>query len=157
MTWISNHIIIELWDVIGHSCHSVTGDLTAPPLKLRHRLGITWHVKFCFLLLIHALTYNGLFKTFCRNQSRYAPSQWETSLYCNGVSHWMGAYLDWSLIMKSNPRNAMWSLTIWFATTVIFSNALDLLLIGIFLFERSTKMTQVIVKTHHRCFAPRSE
>ena len=32
-----------------------------------------------------------------RDQSRYASSQWETSLQCNDVSHWLGAYLDWSL------------------------------------------------------------
>ena len=25
------------------------------------------------------------------------PSQWETSLHCNDISHWLGAYLDWSL------------------------------------------------------------
>ena len=29
-----------------------------------------------------------------RDQSRYAPNQWETSLQCNDVSHWLGAYLD---------------------------------------------------------------
>ena len=28
-----------------------------------------------------------------RDQFRYAPSQWETSLQCNNVSHWLGAYL----------------------------------------------------------------
>ena len=33
-----------------------------------------------------------------RDQSRYAPSQWETSLQCNDVSHWLGAFLDWSLL-----------------------------------------------------------
>ena len=32
-----------------------------------------------------------------RDQSRCAPSQCETSLHCNDVSHWLGAYLDWSL------------------------------------------------------------
>ena len=32
-----------------------------------------------------------------KDQSRYAPSQWGTSLHCNDVSHWLGAYLDWSL------------------------------------------------------------
>ena len=31
------------------------------------------------------------------DQSRYAPSQWEKSLQCNNVSHWLGAYLDWFL------------------------------------------------------------
>ena len=25
-------------------------------------------------------------------------SPWETSLHCNDVSHWLGAYLDWSLL-----------------------------------------------------------
>ena len=32
-----------------------------------------------------------------RDQSRYAPSQWEMLLQCNDVSHWLGPYLDWSL------------------------------------------------------------
>ena len=32
-----------------------------------------------------------------KEQSRYAPSQWETPLKCNDVSHWLSAYLDWSL------------------------------------------------------------
>ena len=27
-----------------------------------------------------------------------APSQWETTLHCNVVSHWLGAYTKWSLI-----------------------------------------------------------
>ena len=32
-----------------------------------------------------------------RDQSRYAPSPWETFLHCDDVSHWLVAYLDWSL------------------------------------------------------------
>ena len=32
-----------------------------------------------------------------REQSWYAPSQWESPLQCNGVSHWLFAHLDWSL------------------------------------------------------------
>ena len=36
--------------------------------------------------------------TPCRDQSRCAPSQWETSLHCNDVSHWLSAYLDCSLL-----------------------------------------------------------
>ena len=30
------------------------------------------------------------------DQFVYAPSQWETTLYCNVVSHWLGAYTKWS-------------------------------------------------------------
>ena len=38
-----------------------------------------------------------LFCPIPRDQSRYVPSQWETSLHCNDVSHWLGTYLDRSL------------------------------------------------------------
>ena len=31
-----------------------------------------------------------------RDKSKYATSQWETSLQCNDVSHWLDAYLDQS-------------------------------------------------------------
>ena len=32
-----------------------------------------------------------------RDHIVYAPSQWETTLQCNVVSHWLGAYAKWSL------------------------------------------------------------
>ena len=41
---------------------------------------------------IHILTW------WRRDQSRSAPNQRETSLQCNDVSHWLGAYLDRSLV-----------------------------------------------------------
>ena len=34
-----------------------------------------------------------------RDYSVYVPSQWETTLHCNVVSHWLGAYTKWSLYM----------------------------------------------------------
>ena len=48
------------------------------------------------------------FKTFCsglhvwmvfRSDSRFAPSQWETVLLCNAVSHWLGTSLESSLVL----------------------------------------------------------
>ena len=41
---------------------------------------------------------------FCRDQSRYVPSQWETSLQCYNVSHWLGAYQYWSLVLVINKN-----------------------------------------------------
>ena len=38
-----------------------------------------------------------------RDQSRYVPSQWKTSLQCNDASHWLGAYLNIRLGMR--PAN----------------------------------------------------
>ena len=32
-----------------------------------------------------------------RADSRFAPSQWETALLCNDVSHWLGAYIESAL------------------------------------------------------------
>ena len=29
----------------------------------------------------------------------HAPCQWETTLHCNVVSHWLGAYTTWSLVV----------------------------------------------------------
>ena len=35
-----------------------------------------------------------------RVDSRFAPSQWETVLLCNDVSHWLGASLESALLME---------------------------------------------------------
>ena len=32
-----------------------------------------------------------------RDQSMQVLSQWETKLHCNAISHWLGAYIKWSL------------------------------------------------------------
>ena len=34
---------------------------------------------------------------FNRGHFVYAPTQWEVTLQCNIVSHWLGAYTEWSL------------------------------------------------------------
>ena len=36
----------------------------------------------------------------CRDNFVYAPSQSETTLQCNVISHWLSAYIKWSLQMK---------------------------------------------------------
>ena len=38
----------------------------------------------------------------CRGYSLHAPSQWETTLHCNVVSHCLGAYTIWSLKLGSH-------------------------------------------------------
>ena len=35
-----------------------------------------------------------------RDQFMNAPAQWETTLHCNAVSHWLGAYKKWSMISR---------------------------------------------------------
>ena len=80
MAWCrqaTSHYLSQCWlrsmSPLGHN--GLSHILTAIPL-LSH------------LSSIYTYTY--------RDQSGYAPSQCETSLQCN-VSHWLGAYLDWSL------------------------------------------------------------
>ena len=38
-------------------------------------------------------------RSVCRADSRFVPSQWETALLCNDVSHWLGANLESALRM----------------------------------------------------------
>ena len=57
--------------------------------------------------------------TVGRIHSVHAPSQWETTLHCNVVSHWLGSYTKWSLSGLANDlkslselllTNHLWSL-----------------------------------------------
>ena len=42
-----------------------------------------------------------------RADSRFAPSQWETVLLCNDVSHWLGAILE-SVLWYLSAYNSQW-------------------------------------------------
>ena len=42
-----------------------------------------------------------------RADSRFAPSQWETVLLCNDVSHWLGASLESALLYKIKKKNLL--------------------------------------------------
>ena len=42
------------------------------------------------------------------DHSVYAPSQWETALHCNAVSHWLGVCTKWSLNKKTNQALLWW-------------------------------------------------
>ena len=53
-----------------------------------------------WLLLTQATNHNGwpaLGLIVCKADSRFAPSQWETVLLCNDVSHWLDASLESAL------------------------------------------------------------
>ena len=42
----------------------------------------------------------------CRDPSEYGLNQWETTLQCNVVSHWLTPYQECSLTCYSGPRSA---------------------------------------------------
>ena len=50
-----------------------------------------------------ALLCNDVSHWLGRNDSRFAPSQWETALHCNDVSHWLGASLGSTLLLCCRP------------------------------------------------------
>ena len=61
-------------------------------------LTVSWHGK-----ALHISHYKILWwattghQWICRADSRFVPSQWETVLLCNNVSHWLGANLESAL------------------------------------------------------------
>ena len=65
--------------------------------------------KICMLL---CCMYRCLIKTWCRADSRLAPSQWETALQSNAVFHWLDANLESALarggITASRRIRQMW-------------------------------------------------
>ena len=67
-----------------HLCYAYTDRCLIGPINilLSNRAGyIAWSIGYIT----------------SRDQSRYSPSQWEMSLHCNDISHWLDPYLDWSL------------------------------------------------------------
>ena len=54
-----------------------------------------------------------------RADSRFAPSQWETALLCNDVSHWRGASLE-SALMASQGHHDLKSFSLWWNTPDIY-------------------------------------
>ena len=54
----------------------------------------------CTLTIFSQYDVNGTGWYRCRADSRFAPSQWETALLCNDVSHWLGANLESALKCK---------------------------------------------------------
>ena len=44
----------------------------------------------------------------CRADSRFAPSQWEAVLHCNGVSHWLGTSLESALECQVTMSHSAW-------------------------------------------------
>ena len=62
-------------------------------------------ISTCLACILQVyFTGTGAVKWF-RADSRFAPCQWETSLHCNDVSHWLGANLESALwLLQCQPR-----------------------------------------------------
>ena len=54
-----------------------------------------------------------IYRQRCLHHFVYAPSQWETTLQCNVVSHWLSACTEWSLQLSSRFVVSCGGLTSW--------------------------------------------
>ena len=89
MIWPHPEIIIP--EIVCHICSPC----------MAHMCPISWHNKSCSWLGIntwrsinkHAASWYGS-EHVLRADSRFAPSQWETALLCNNISHWLSASLE---------------------------------------------------------------
>ena len=70
--------------------------------ELIHRYGLSWHFETQCLIGLNPNT--EMLKYVPRADFRFAPSQWETALLCNDVSHWLGASLESSLCTMNDSR-----------------------------------------------------
>ena len=88
--WSDSHILLprKLW-LTSMQSHQVIPSAKWLQLGWATENRLEWY-ETCILSIRHVIY-------TAQDQSRYAPSQWEMSLQCNDISHWLSAYLDWSL------------------------------------------------------------
>ena len=60
-----------------------------------------------------------------RADSRFAPSQWETALLCNNVSHWLGASLESALCKVTATDLKMGAIVDFIYSCPIFKSVAD--------------------------------
>ena len=76
------------------------------------------------------------------SHSVYAPSQWETALQCNTVSHWLGPYTEWSLHL---PCSGLFLVTAFCLTAPSHNYLNQWLILSIRPQENSCKISMKIV------------
>ena len=69
--------------------------------------GLPWPTRPCRLLSFFSV----VSRDTCRDHFVYVPSQWETTLHCNVVSHWLGTYTKWSLYMVASRHDNTFLIT----------------------------------------------
>ena len=77
MIWLHLRYDIIMWDMINFMAYAYVWNIGANTVSM--------------LYTLHGSPCHGA-------DSRLAPSQWETALLCNDVSHWLGANLDSALM-----------------------------------------------------------
>ena len=98
--WIPN----IFWPLFGQvvSAHFQTNcSLDCPQTWLIHSL---WYSPSMITLELHGCLLVIFDKAFLscdyhRDHTRYGLIQWETTLHCNVVSHWLSPYPEWSLLL----------------------------------------------------------
>ena len=97
-------ILAQIYVTIWHHYNELMSVCTFPYVKIFDTgYSLLWHFRkysYCQkLTLLHFHYYHFSLAFGCSPfmYSVNAPSQWEMALHCNAISHWLGAFTDWSL------------------------------------------------------------
>ena len=84
--------------VISHwlSAYTELSLLTPPPNTRNSQTMCRFFREYSTMHV--SVRYRELFLAWGSDHSVYVPIQWETTLQCNVVSHWLGTYTKWSLM-----------------------------------------------------------
>ena len=97
-----NSCIFIKGNVLQNAFYKMAAVLSRPQCVDKYHTVILYeeHTNFCFqkLLWICEESQYYCYTCYTRDDSRFAPSQWETALLCNEVSHWLGASLESALL-----------------------------------------------------------
>ena len=93
-------LIVRYHKILNHKIILLITEIELITLKLDMHLGSNFSAAIAAKMSVRfqsdRTTLNPHISSF-RADSRFAPSQWETALLCNDVSHWLGASLESAL------------------------------------------------------------
>ena len=101
--WRQTTTAINLWSAAVQGCWCL-GSLSSQAISNQQTLiQVFWEWRQV-ICLVNKHRESGL-----QDHSVYVSSQWETALQCNTISHWLGAYTEWSLgVWQARLLNVMY-------------------------------------------------
>ena len=112
---IHRFVLTSMMVMVHRSSHLISCVYCSPGTNKPYGqgLGCCWLLPPCYSLVFryHCVCWHMAYKIWLiryadyRAYSRFAPSQWETALLCNTVSHWLGASLESGLRLGQKGAN----------------------------------------------------
>ena len=115
-SWQKGHLIVHLAKTIRSPKYRFIASASQTPMQNINHSNAIWAVTLINILFGEMFLSLTTMKT---STFMYGLNQWETTLQCNVVSHWLSTYPEWSLIKDPVCRGNPWHATSPYIWTVM--------------------------------------